>query len=413
VLFDLLLDGCVRAFGPAIAQRIVVSLAVALFVSGAFAFAMRVSGRRPVHMLPILAILAYGWVFRMGFFNFYLSLAICFWVLALVWDWNPRTAVLSLPLITFAWMAHLLPVIWTVAVLAYHWIAPRPTARSPFALPAAALGGILALDLAIHHFAECHWFSEQLKVLSGADQAYIYNDKYTLTFAGAGLMFAWLFVKLIRAMGWRKVAGGSLFQVTALSMIAIAVLPSVIIGANFQAAYLANRMSLVTAVCLCALMAVVRPSVLELYGACAIAAVFFGFSYYDERNLNLLEDQFEAVAAPLPPMARVVSALHDSSLHVDPLVHMVDRVCIGRCYSYANYEPATKDFRIRVNGAGPIVAATYLGSWQMQQGRYIVGAADLPLYQIGLDSMRRVSTDSLGSGPMRGLTEITVLPELF
>ena len=30
--------------------------------------------------------LAYGWVFHMGFFNFYLSMGLCFWAMRLAWD---------------------------------------------------------------------------------------------------------------------------------------------------------------------------------------------------------------------------------------------------------------------------------------------------------------------------------------
>ena len=60
VLFDLALSTLLRTFGASAAQRIAVSLAVLIFVWGAFYFIARLSGRRPWFLLPVLAILAYG-----------------------------------------------------------------------------------------------------------------------------------------------------------------------------------------------------------------------------------------------------------------------------------------------------------------------------------------------------------------
>jgi hypothetical protein len=76
VLFDWMLSGLFAA-AAGVAQRIAVAAAVVVFVWGAFAFAS-VAGRRCWAMLPALAMLAYGWVYHMGLFNFYLSLGLCF-----------------------------------------------------------------------------------------------------------------------------------------------------------------------------------------------------------------------------------------------------------------------------------------------------------------------------------------------
>src|SRR5579872_2379334 len=86
ILFDLMLSGLFKAFGAEPAQRISVSIAVLVFLWGAFAFVCAVSRNRSWHLLPCIAMLAYGWVYHMGFFNFYLSLGLCFWTLALLWE---------------------------------------------------------------------------------------------------------------------------------------------------------------------------------------------------------------------------------------------------------------------------------------------------------------------------------------
>jgi len=92
VLFDYLLKVLLDAFGPDVAQHVAVPLAVLVLVWGAFAFIRRVSDQEPWHLLPIVAMLAYGWVFRMGLFNFYISLGLCFWAMAFAWRGKPRRA---------------------------------------------------------------------------------------------------------------------------------------------------------------------------------------------------------------------------------------------------------------------------------------------------------------------------------
>jgi hypothetical protein len=62
--------------------------------------------------------------------------------------------------------------------------------------------------------------------------------------------------------------------------------------------------------------------------------------------------------------------------------HMIDRACIGHCFSYANYEPGTAQFRVRALAGNPIVVSTYQDSWDIQTGVYHVKDRDLPLYQI-------------------------------
>ncbi len=134
VLFDLMLCGLFRSLGAEAAQRIAVSLVVLIFVWGAFAFVSVVSGRRPGTCMPCIAMLAYGWVFHMGFFNFYLSLGLCFWALA-VGVGLEAVAPGCAPRVIFllACLAHALPVVWTFGLLAYVWLARgrRSVRRAP------------------------------------------------------------------------------------------------------------------------------------------------------------------------------------------------------------------------------------------------------------------------------------------
>ena len=84
----------------------------------------------------------------------------------------------------------------------------------------------------------------------------------------------------------------------------------------------------------------------------------------------------------MPPGQRVVAAPVSSHDRIASHLHMIDRVCIGRCFSYANYEPPSHHFRIRVSGRNPVVADNYGDSWAMQTGIYRVRETDLPLIQL-------------------------------
>src|SRR5246500_2741741 len=95
VLFDLLLLKLGNLFGLAAAQKIVVPLCVLVFFWGTFALIAAVSRRPPWFLLPCLAMLAYGWTFNVGFFNYYLSLGLGFFATALVWRGRRRDFVLE------------------------------------------------------------------------------------------------------------------------------------------------------------------------------------------------------------------------------------------------------------------------------------------------------------------------------
>src|SRR5437868_8582945 len=74
VLFDVLLLHAGNHFGFVAAEKIVVSFAVLVFFWGSFSFLAEAAGKPPWKLTPFLFVLAYGYVFHMGFMNYYLSL---------------------------------------------------------------------------------------------------------------------------------------------------------------------------------------------------------------------------------------------------------------------------------------------------------------------------------------------------
>ena len=401
VLFDLILSGLFAAAGAEAAQRISVSLAVLVFAWGAFAFASTVAGRGAWHMLPLIAMLAYGWVFHLGFFSFYLSLGLCFWALSLCWEGKPRRVAAAVPILAAAWLAHALPVAWTVSVLVYLWLARR----MPRAHLLLLIGSILAIGFlrtALGAWMSTRWFPMQLTKVTGLDQVAIFDNKYW--FAVIGMLVIW--VGKLNGSKLRDLAADVLAQVSVLTALGIFILPNAVLLPGYQhfLAFISERMSLALAICMCALLAAVPARPWHRYAVALVAIVFFAFLYRDEAILNSVEDRMARLVSQLPAGQRIVSAIDAPDLRINPLTHMIDRVCIGRCYSYANYEASTGQFRIRTVADNPIVVSTYLSAWELEIGSYLTRERDLPLYEVNIDSNHRLVLLSLLAGVPSGIT---------
>src|SRR5947209_11389334 len=119
VLFDVALLRVANLVGLTAAQKIVVSACVLIFFWGVFAFVAAVTERAPWFFTPCIAMLAYGYSFSMGFMNYYLSLGLACFGLAILWrargmDWvgGGMSALLTI-------LAHPIGFLWLVGTLAY------------------------------------------------------------------------------------------------------------------------------------------------------------------------------------------------------------------------------------------------------------------------------------------------------
>jgi hypothetical protein len=400
ILFDLLLSGLFQVFGPEWAQRVAVSLAVLVFVWGAFAFVSKASGRSAWYLLPSIAMLAYGWVFHMGFFNFYLGMGLCFWALALAWEGRPREVVVAAVLLVLAYTAHALPVLWALGLLAYVWSARRASQRTRARLMAGGLLIMGAVHLAISRTLISNWSPNQISLATGVDQVWVFDGKYYFVLAGLLLIWSSLFLDLLHHRSVREVVSTLPFQLCLLSAAAVFILPTAVLIPGFQHAlvYIAERMSLGVGICVCAVLGMAQPRSLQRYGLMAVALVFFIFLFRDERALNGFEDRMDGVLAQVPAGRRVVSPIVDPAIRVNALAHMIDRACVGRCYSYANYEPSTAQFRIRVVADNPYVVADYGDSWNWQNGKHMVRERELPMFKIAVNRAGQLEIEKLEAG---------------
>jgi hypothetical protein len=119
VLFDVSLLRVANLFGFAAAEKIVVCGCVLIFFWGVFAFVSAVTGRAPWFLAPAIAMLAYGYSFNMGFMNYYLSIGLACFCLALVWRGWTGNWLLALVVALLALHAHPLGFAWIVGTVAY------------------------------------------------------------------------------------------------------------------------------------------------------------------------------------------------------------------------------------------------------------------------------------------------------
>ena len=386
VLFDLILAWLLPHFGAAATQRIAVGATVLIFSWGAILFISRGRPRNWWFLLPSVAVLSYGFIFNAGFFNFYLALGICFWYLAFFLSGGWRRRCLLTPLLLLAWIAHPIPVLWAAGLALYATVAELLPEQGRGALLAVGLVVLLEAHFLIVSRYQCFWSINQAWYATGAKQLLLFGRLYVIPYWL--LLAAWvlLFWRRVRAFRWRNVLVDLNFHLWLLTAAAIALIPSVILLPQYAVAlsFVSARLSLAAAIALGAFLIEVRPNGYERAILALSAVIYFGLVFHDARKLNRLEDKVDAAVAQLPVNSRVIGLLRVPSQAMTPGVHGLDRACIGHCFSYANYEPASQAFRLRASAGNPIVMADYRDVQAAEIGQYQVQARDLPVFLVYL-----------------------------
>jgi hypothetical protein len=222
----------------------------------------------------------------------------------------------------------------------------------------------------------------------------------------AGLLFIWfvLLRKWIKERGLAELILSVPGQLWLLNAAGVVLIPSAVNFPNYGLpfTYVSDRLSLAAALVGCALLGAVPLRMHEKIALTVLAAVFFSFLYIDTRELNRLENGIDAAVEQLPAGQRVIASFPGWSLRVIPLQHALDRACISRCFSYANYEPSSRQFRIRAQSANSVVFDKYYDVKAVEEGRYVVKPRDLPLYEVFLCGPERheVCLGSLEAGKL-------------
>ncbi|MGA8556767.1 MAG: hypothetical protein WB630_20330 [Candidatus Acidiferrales bacterium] len=387
VLFDLLLDGLGRFFSWNVTEKIALSLSVLIFFWGTVALVTAAARRVPWFVMPCIAMFAYGYSFHMGFLNFYISMGLAFFGIAIFWrgkDWERLIPVALAPLIM---LAHPLGFAWLVAGSAYAAMAEAIPRRYQIFLLLAAASFLYATHYYFWHHDVVQAQDGPLYFFNGADQLLLFGSRYAIP--EYALLFFIIFALALdlrgqgwRPLGWRDYAVS--FQLYMIACLAVILLPD---GIRFphqpsSLALVTERFTSISAALLCCLLGAMKPRKWHLVGCSVIAAVFFTFLYQDTATINAMEAQVERLVRTLPPNQRVLATIKPFPGSRILIQHMVDRACIGYCFSYGNYEPGSAQFRVRVTPDNPIVMPEFDPTSDMEDGTYEVRPEDLPAYQV-------------------------------
>jgi hypothetical protein len=387
VLFDFLVGSLASVFSLRVAGRIAVAMSVLIFFWGAFALACAAMRRAPWFLVPLLAMISYGWTFEMGFLNYYLSLGFAFWGLALFWRGVGWERIAFFAFAPLALPAHPLGFLWLLAAAAYIGIASAIPRRYQIALFLLA-----ALTLVLLHFYLAHHYVMDppdlpYRFFTGADQFVLFGSKYNVIKVSAILFVLAAFGAelLQRRSAARDEPGYAIpLQLYLLAELGVVLLPDGIHLPQYPAAValLTERLTAVSAVLACCVLAAIRPRRWHWIGFGALALISFGFLYRDTAAIDKMETQVERLVVELPPNSRVMATILPFPGSRVVMQHIVDRACIGHCFSYGNYEPASGQFRVRALPGNPYVMTNDRDTAAMEEGWYEVQPRDLPVYQI-------------------------------
>ena len=413
VLVDWMLLHTANAFGFTAAGKIVGAACVLLFFWGTFAFVAAVNGQPPWFLAPCIAMLAYGYSFNMGFFNYYASIGLAALSLALLWRGRGVPRAIGIVLIPVAMLAHPLGLAWLLATGVYLLLWLRLDDRWKWCLPATAVFLLCLVHWYLEHRVTfpVDWAHDPFYVMNGADQLTLYSSRYA-ALSWVALLFGVVCVvaeivsRQHAATFWHAVRlPGSLYVVAIAS---VALLPENLRPSQTGAwiGLLASRLTILVAIVGLCVIACVRPRKWHLAGFAACAIVFFSFLYQDTRVLNRMESSADQLLADVPFGTRVLSTIWaPPGSRISFINHFVDRACIGHCFSYANYEPSSGQFRIRVLPDSPVVSAVEDDTEDMQAGGYDVQDEDLPMkeiYQCDAQDLTKLCIRDLQAGETNG-----------
>jgi hypothetical protein len=156
------------------------------------------------------------------------------------------------------------------------------------------------------------------------------------------------------------------------------------------------------------MLCTLKPRKWVVMGSALLAAAFFLLLYIDTGRLNNLEERVERLVAALPAGHRVVSDIQPIENSRMVIEHIVDRACIGRCFSYDNYEPPSALFRVRAAPGNSIVYVADTGESgarsETERVEDRVKSMDPPVFEIAQCSansadicVRELSPEEIGA----------------
>jgi hypothetical protein len=416
VLFDLLLLQTANLLGFAVAEKIVVSLAVLIFFWGVFVFIGALAHSSPWFLTPCIAMLAYGYSLNMGFLNYYLSVGLACWSVAIFLGATRSDRLLSAAILPIIYLAHPIGFLFAVSAMLYLTLRKILPGYSKLALPIAAIAAFAFLHwfLSAHTDYDIDWTKTgPFYVFNGSDQLVLYGDRYgslaqLAVFFGVICLVVDVIMRRKERASWKSSRSWQAFALPVelyVVTFAIVILLPENIRTSPEVAWiglLVSRLTTVSAIFGLAVLACLKSRKSHAIGFAALAAAFFVFLHDDAVYLNRIEANAESTLSQLPFGTRVIPTLSSpADSRIEFVGHLADRACIHRCFSYLNYEPSSTQFRVRATPGNNFAAAPYSQVEKMVSSQYVFQPRDLPLvqlYECTPTDRRKLCTRTLHSG---------------
>jgi len=386
VLFDLLLIGLGKLFSLAIAGKIAAAIASQLFFWGAFAFLSAALQRPPWTIVPLLAVMTYGWTFQEGLFNYYLSIGLAFFALAIFWKskgWRRMIVLFASPLII---VAHPIGFVWFIGAALYLGVAELIPRRFHFLLLLVSVGALVFAHRFLGHHYRTQAPAHSVAFYNGLDQM-VFTKPYLILMGVLALCTAvaaafdlWARRQDLKSFDAFLIPLQLYFIVEA----GVQLLPDAIFWPQYAAptSRLTERFTLISAVLFCCLFGAMKPRKWHFLALLAASAVFFSFLYRDTAALDRMQQDVSRLVHSTPPDERILATIGAPLKYRFSAKHVVDQACIGYCFSYVNYEAPSMQFRLRAAPGNRLVMSENEKAGAIERGEYIVQPGDLPASQI-------------------------------
>lgn len=389
VLSDITLAKLGPVTGFVVAEHIVVALAVLIFFWGAFALINATTLRPPWTLVPAIAMIAYGWTFYAGFLNYYLSVGLAFWSVVLLWRGRHIDLLAGAVLALLVLLAHPMGLAVLVGVTIYLRLSEILHGWLRWLLFVFALFIMLGFHYYALHHPTASWHTwKNFLLMNGTDQLVLFGTRYrklsVAVLVFSAICFLYGMLREWKNPDFRRVLRAPL-ELWLLLVVTALMIPQGILLPYFPAPFslVIFRLTSVTGVLALCILGSLIPRTWHLVGLGICALVFFVWTYQDTGLLNDMERQSEILVSDLPYGRRVISTIfHPPGWRLPIVNHSPDRACIAKCFAYDNYEPATAQFRIRVQHASPVVTDSWEDHLKMESGFYTVRKEDLPMNQI-------------------------------
>ena len=104
--------------------------------------------------------------------------------------------------------------------------------------------------------------------------------------------------------------------------------------------------------------------------------------------------------------------MKDSRLYVPALEHMLDRQCIGRCFDFANYEPAATQFRLRALPGNTYVMTDIGDVSRLEHNEYFWNRQDIKVMRLtSCGDNRQVCLTEVRQGETLLKTQLDSVPQ--